>query len=357
MKNGIITLNGNENYGNRLQNYALQEYIKKIDENEIQTIWVKERFNVKKIIKKALICILAVFIKKFKMKYKKLERSSRIKEFTKQYINVKYIKENKIKKLDEEFEKYIIGSDQIWSPYSLKNDKICIGQFSNNKLISYAASLGMDKVDDLSNEMLKKYATKDKIEFLSIRENSGKEIIERNTKRNDVQVVIDPTMLLSNEEWRKIETKPKQLDSKKYILTYFLGKIPANYKQEIEKIAKENDCSIINILDSNDKFYTSNPQEFLYLEDNAFLICTDSFHSCVFAIIFDTPFLVFKREGSKYDMNTRITNLLDKFDLNNRYYNGKYEQEILKCDYQKANKILNEERKKSNEFLITALKS
>ena len=71
---------------------------------------------------------------------------------------------------------------------------------------------------------------------------------------------------------------PKQLKNDKYILNYFLGELSEQRKNEIERIAKENDCEIINILDKNGPYYETGPSEFLYLEQNAFLICTDSFH-------------------------------------------------------------------------------
>ena len=167
-------------------------------------------------------------------------------------------------------------------------------------------------------------------------------------------------MLLSAAEWNKIAKKPKQIDktkSKKYILNYFLGELSDKRRKQIEQIAKENNCFIINILDKNSPCYTSGPSEFLWLEKNAFLVCTDSFHSSVFAILFNTPFIVFNREEKNVDnMNSRIDTLLSKFKLEDRRYNGKkITKENLKHNYTEAYKILEKERKKSEEFLKKAL--
>ena len=121
-------------------------------------------------------------------------------------------------------------------------------------------------------------------------------------------------------------------------------------------MARENNCEIINILDKNSPFYQTGPSEFLYLEKNAFLICTDSFHSSVFAILYNRPFIVFEREQKGLEsMNSRIETLINKFNLKNRKFTGKITEENLQHDYTAAYEILEKERQKSNEFLKKAL--
>ena len=166
-------------------------------------------------------------------------------------------------------------------------------------------------------------------------------------------------MLLDVEQWDKISNRPKQLDSihgKRFILNYFLGDVSEIRKNEIDRVARENDCIIINILDKNDPFYNSGPSEFLYLEKNAFLICTDSFHSSVFALVYDRPFIVFEREDNVEKMNSRLNTLIQKFELENRYFNGKQiTKENLEHNYSQAYKILENERKKTYLFLEDTL--
>lgn len=162
-------------------------------------------------------------------------------------------------------------------------------------------------------------------------------------------------MLLTAEEWDKVSKRPKQLNTDKYILNYFLGELSEKRKKEINRIAKENNCEVINILDKNSPFYQTGPSEFLYLEKNAFLICTDSFHSCVFSIIYDRPFIVFDREDKNVSMNSRIETLLNKFELQNRKSNGSITENMLNHNYEKAYKILEKEKEKSEKFLKEAL--
>ena len=200
---------------------------------------------------------------------------------------------------------------------------------------------------------------KAKFKAISVREKVGENIIKKLTNRTDVEVLIDPTMLLNPEEWDIVAKRPKQIDllkNKKYILNYFLGELSENRKKEIERVAKENNCDIINILDKKSPFYQTGPSEFLYLEKNAFLICTDSFHSSVFAILYNNPFIVFSREGNGCEMNSRIETLLNKFKLENRMFNdNKIDIENLQLDYNNSYKILEKERIKSKKYLMKAL--
>ena len=140
-----------------------------------------------------------------------------------------------------------------------------------------------------------------------------------------------------------------------HILNYFLGNLSDERRNEINRVAKENSCEVINILDKESPFYECGPSEFLYLEKNAFLICTDSFHSSVFGILYNTPFLVFEREDNNASMNSRLDTLLSKFKLEDRRYKGKITKKDLKCDYKEAYKILDKERIKSMNFLRKAL--
>ena len=181
-------------------------------------------------------------------------------------------------------------------------------------------------------------------------------MLEDKIKRSDIEVLIDPTMLISADKWSSIANKPKMLNESKYILCYFLGELSDMRKNEIKRIAKENNYEIINILDKKDKYFTTGPSEFLYLEKNAELVCTDSFHSSVFAMLFNRPFIIFDREDSHANMNSRLETLISKFNLKNRKYNGeKITEENLNHDYSEAYKILEVEREKSKKFLEKAL--
>lgn len=359
----IVTLYANNNFGNKLQNYAVQEVIRNsfgYDTYTIINYYEKYKFimTVKDSLKKL-------------MHYKNyepvdMEREKKFKEFdtnitkSPREVSYRYPKA----KLNNMYDYFVVGSDQVWNQTTGRISQLFLLSFVNDssKKISFSASLGTDKLLDESKNQVKEYIS----DFgnISVREATAKKIIEELTERNDVEVLLDPTMSLTTDDWDKVCKKPIQMsassyENKKYILLYFLGKYTGERKNAIEKFASENDCKIINILDKNDEFYKCGPSEFIWLEKNAFMVCTDSFHSSVFAILYKRPFLVFNRDDGQKgvnEMNSRIDTLLSKFKLEGNYYNGKISKDILTKNYDYTDTILEEERKKTINFLKKAFK-
>lgn len=357
MKVAIITITNGQNYGNRLQNYAVQTVLKKnnINPETLLNLGEKETSAIEKVKNTIKNCI------KFLIKHKKFkvekEREKIFINFNKQYISFsdyKISNQNINKDILKYYDIFLCGSDQIWNPNYPENAIVnFLGFVNEKKKIAFAPSFGSDSIPVERKDKIKRWI--ENINYLSVREDQGKKIIEDLTGRKDVQVLVDPTMLLTAEEWDKVAKKPKQLKTDKYILNYFLGELSEKRKKEINRIAKENNCEVINILDKNSPFYQTGPSEFLYLEKNAFLICTDSFHSCVFSIIYDRPFIVFDREDKNVSMNSRIETLLNKFELQDRKSNGSITKNMLDHNYEKAYKILDKEKEKSEKFLKEAL--
>ena len=355
----IITLYGNYNYGNKLQNLALQNILSKycdvktynnVREDE-ETLNIKksyEKISLKMKIKKSLSKLKRKILKEntnnVLIKRKKLDN---FLEFSNKYIKLTEDKDN--------YDYYIIGSDQVWNPDFALSYNVNFGLFAktDSKVISYAASFGVNKIPNECKEIYKKGLNN--IKNISVREEAGAEIVKDLIGKNAL-VVVDPTMLLTAEEWRNMENKPKNTEGKKYILTYFLGKISDERKNFLEKIAEENNLEIINMLQITEpETYIAGPSEFLSYIDNASIVFTDSFHACVFSILFKRPFYVLNREDHSGNMSSRLDTLLSKFKLEDRKLNS-YENKVsFAIDYSHTDKILEEERKKSDEFLRKAL--
>lgn len=354
-KVGIITINDNTNIGNRLQNYATNEFLMQ------QGLYAENIVNFSKFNEnsnglKNMIHILKEFI----CSQKKYKRRKKFEKFNYDYIkNSKYVLNRKCNlfKLNNHYDYFLVGSDQVWNyKFGWATDNDFLTFANKEKRISFAASFG---INEISND-LKEYYKKNLEQFkaISVREERGKEIIKELTGRKDTVVLLDPTMLIPIERWNDVMKKPKMLDKlhgKKYILEYFLGNLSENRKKEIKRISKESNCEIIDILDEKSPFYLCGPSEFVYLEKNAFLICTDSFHSTVFAILFNRPFVVFDREDKEVKMNSRLETLLNKFGLNNRWFENKIDIQMLKANYE-INSILENERKKAQNFIENAIK-
>ena len=350
IKIGIITINDYNNYGNRLQNYAVQSVIEKINNSNINIITIVngKKYNfikgeIKKIIK-------IIIMKKGYKRHLNFFKFNKNILFSRNIVDYSHIPNN----LNSEYNYFIVGSDQVWNPnFDRLSDVDLLSFVEPSKRISFSASFGISELPKQYHEKVKKELSKFKA--ISVREDAGKKIIEDVVGRNDVEVLVDPTMLLNADEWDKVSKKPKMLKNDKFILNYFLGELSEQRKNEINRVAKENDCEVINILDKNSPFYECGPSEFLYLEKHAFLICTDSFHSSVFAILYNRPFIVFDREDNIVSMNSRLETLLSKFKLENRKYSGTITKNDLSCNYQEAYKILDKEKEKSIKWLKKAL--
>lgn len=347
-KIALITIY-DSNYGNRLQNYAAFHILNKLN-FKVKSI-KNEKLHVRKYIKSRSKHYLKILIRKrYRNKcinFAKFNKNISITFFYKKtyfYNNM----------LNKKYNYYIVGSDQVWNPTFGRLSNLDLLTFTDSKnKIAFSASFGISELPKQYHEKAKKELSKFKA--ISVREDAGKKIIEDVVGRNDVEVLVDPTMLLTADEWDKVSKKPKMLKNDKFILNYFLGELSEQRKNEINRVAKENDCEVINILDKNSPFYECGPSEFLYLEKHAFLICTDSFHSSVFAILYNRPFIVFDREDNIVSMNSRLETLLSKFKLENRKYSGTITKNDLSCNYQEAYKILDKEKEKSIKWLKKAL--
>ena len=339
-KVGILTLNGNRNYGNKLQNYATIKVLESINLSP-NTIWFKKRLKTK--IKDEIKYIFPV--------RKKDVRCRKFEKFTRMHLKRIYVTNDK---LNNRFDHFIVGSDQVWNyEFGTFTDDYFLPFSNREKNIAYSASFGVNKISPEYMEKFKKGLNNFK--FISVREDAGKDIVDTMVQNENTLVLIDPTMMLSANQWDVIARKPTKSVPDKYILNYFLGDFTEERKQEIEKIALEYKCKVINLLDRDSDFYTSGPSEFLYLEKNAFLICTDSFHASVFAIIYNRPFVVFSRKEQELsNMDSRIETLISKFKLKNRKYEKQITKENLNHDYSYAYEILKNEREKTLKFLTKA---
>ncbi|MBQ3325775.1 polysaccharide pyruvyl transferase family protein [Candidatus Saccharibacteria bacterium] len=355
-KVGIFTIQDSDNYGNRLQNFALQETIKQLG-FECYSFANYRRTNFQDSKIKIIIIKNLVKFKSFIGNLLNHKRFNNFKVFNK---NIEYydkeVDYNNYQRIFNDFDYIVAGSDQVWNRDILRLSNVDLLEgIPRKKCVAYAASFGTTSVQDNCKNILKKNLVG--FNFISVRETAGKEIIKSVANIKNVDVLVDPTMLIDCKEWEKLAEKPDGIDDKKYILNYFLSPLSDKNREIINKFASEKNWEIIDILDKKNPFYKSGPAEFLWLEKNAELICTDSFHSSVFALLFGRPFLVFNREDKLADMSSRLDTLLERFGLKERRFNGVITDDILNCDYDEAYKILGNERKKSLKFLGEALKN
>jgi hypothetical protein len=271
-------------------------------------------------------------------------RSKKFNIFTLKNIPFQFL--NSTDELND-FDYIFIGSDQIWNAEIVTPTEFEYGQMADSdRVICISPSFG---VEGFSKEIEQKIAGYlQKLNHLNVREHSGANIIKRLTGK-DVPVFIDPTLMLDASDWEKLEKKPKNLiGKKKYILKYFLGDETQESIDDTEMLARENDLEVIKFLDKSDLWaYVTGPAEFLYLIHNAEIVLTDSFHACVFSILFRRPFWAYSRTGEK--MNSRLDTLFKILNLDNRFEHNK--NKPFEIDYSRVDGALHDERAKVNSFL------
>lgn len=357
MKNiGIISFHRAINYGAVLQSYALSECIKKLGCNPI---YIDHRnYRIEKVLdynfsdvfkpRKMISFLINSFI--YIKKIKKFDR------FISEHLNVDnnlnlndLISKNKLQK----YYSFITGSDQVWNFKSSNFDKAYFLNFVDvsSKKNSYAASFGFE---NLPNEYIEEYQ-KLLIDFnhITVREKQGASIIKKILNR-DAEIVLDPTLLLSKQDWMKISTSYK--NKKDYILIYQL----ANSKRLVNcaiELSKILNCEVIYIGDSLLKKYNVtyaravSPETFIGLFINAKYIFTNSFHGIAFSINFNKQFVAECLPNS-LNTNSRLDNILTTFDLKDRLLRDNNINQILNSiDYDNVNNILKCERNKSIKLL------
>ncbi len=358
MKIGIITIYDLLNYGNRLQNYATTRVLHELG-GETETLILKEytlRDVIKIVLGKNNVGLNWNWKQETDEYYNDLDEAEKEKynnfyQFT--YDNMtlrKMVYFNFLPfVIDSKYDYFITGSDQVWNPYIAQAKDWEFLLFSSpKKRISFSASFGLDSIpyDQRIVDALNDFKA------LSVREEAGAKIIKDLTGR-DAVVLVDPTMLLSSEEWRNLAKKPRG-GEEGYILTYFLSPKNNEAAKELDEIRDGRE--VYELLNPEDQVCrTAGPSEFLWLFDHADFILTDSFHACVFSFLFNKPFIVYERNWDGGNMNSRLETLLQKFHLERKYANSGLENDIWEHDYEEGYKQLEIEREKAKNFLKKAL--
>lgn len=357
MKVGIVTIPDITNYGNRLQNYAASQVLKNYFHCDVVSLvsykekpFEKRNFvlEVKNFLARQL-CIFPHFAENYFGC--EMTRWANFYKWNKKNISERNFYEYPClpDSVNDEYDMFFAGSDQIWNYRfsGTKYDDYFLKFASEKKRVAICASFGVEYVPDEWKQIyidgLSNFA------HISVREDAGAKIVSELIDR-DVPVLIDPTMMLSKEEWLNVSKKPRVDCKKPYVLKYYLGDETKDDKFEIW--AKQNGYEIYELLNKNyPELYSAGPGEFISLISNATMVCSDSFHCIVFSIIFSKPFIVYARQGKEDYMTSRLDTLLNKFGLKNRWNHFLKTEDYLKCDYSLVPFLLKEEQKKFLDYL------
>lgn len=373
MKIGILTLPLHSNYGGILQAYALQLVLERMGYNVIHLNgkmgkYYFPRWRLPLIYLKRLILKYLLFKKNiqifFEEKNYKLNLliNRDIDKFINQYI---HISNKELKRLPNNFvDIIIVGSDQIWrgsyKSNNLHNAYLKFAKKWDIKRIAYAPSFGKKELEyrnkDISvcKNLLKRF------DAVSVREISGV-ILCKEYFNIDAELVLDPTMLLYVSDYTQLFDDIIREKEEGILYAYILDDhqekniiiedLQKRYSLKINKISPEPGKN------NTSKYMNARPSVEMWIKSfyDAKFIFTDSYHGCIFSILFNIPFIAFCNTNRGSD---RFVSLLSSFNLESRMVyssNDYFNKQIEEINWIRINKKLGDMRNHSLQFLTNAL--
>lgn len=362
---GIISYNiycNFTNYGSALQSWALTQAIEKLgchaklvdycpdilaDKdplNPLENMWDKDEESRR-------MCELTM--PAIRINYEKFDRfyHDRFDKTKKKYTSDNF---NEII-ADEGLDGFVCGSDTIFCPDEFGIDD---GYYANYECmrgdsVAYAASFGDPHFTDESYQLLN--ARLQNFKAFGLREKLMIPYVKDHTSV-PVQKVVDPTLLLTSEDYDRIAEK--RIIPEKYLLLYERRYNPT-MTEYAEKLAEKNGWKIVDISlratnaeRGHQMFYEAGVEEFLSLVKYAEYVVTNSFHGMIFSVQYRRPFVVFSRE----QCDTKIEELLALFNLSDRMIVNGTESFCDVIDYDAVHSNIEASRKESIHFLTMELK-
>lgn len=378
MKIAILTQPLHNNYGGLLQAYALQTTLKRMGHD----VWIinrdfKKKYRgleatkwfIKKILGRTQECLSKV------IDFPNQEEQKIISTFTSEFvrkniypISKKISNPRQLRKLaNDGFECFIVGSDQVWrlsySPCLTNYYLDFVKNKENIKRISYAASFGLEEwhypesLTVICKQLIKKF------DAVSVREDSAVQLCN-NFLNVEAQHLIDPTLLLRKEDYINLISTENEPKSPGDLFYYILDE--SEPKQKLIELCSDAlkltpftvfPAKIFSRKNQIERCIFPPVTKWLKAFDDAKFVITDSFHGCVFSILFNIPFIVIantERGLSRFTSFLRLYNLLDRLIINSEDCNHNFRNSVI--DWSEVNNKLEKERSKSTYFLNYNLK-
>ncbi len=370
---GIVTIQRSLiNYGAALQVYALWRYIKSLGYDcEVVDIlrpchsqykYSSEFGERKPSLRANIINFIRHLIgenRQFKNRESLFAGFNNQLEYSGQYRSLRELYNN-----PPVYDVCVTGSDQVWNPNMPFHNGVYFWDFykGNSKKVSYASSFGIDSLpkgyEEDYTKWLKGY------DAISVRENSGTDIVKALTGKESV-VVLDPVFLLSKEEWKACETKVENVPSN-YVFIYLVH-YDVNIINKAKRFAIAKNMPLYVVLSARklvadrgvNQLVDVGPREWLYLMNHADYVLTDSFHGTSLSIIMQKPFVTFVNLAN--NTNGRIMTILDSLDLASRIISTESGDEIVSERFQYDTRVvkgkLEELTEQSKYYIESALSS
>ncbi|MBO5172488.1 MAG: polysaccharide pyruvyl transferase family protein [Bacteroidaceae bacterium] len=333
----LLTIHWGQSYGAVMQTYATSKLLEKYGHNVTVINIINPRLKWLYTKLRAFLCIIIGYqFLRFKKRYFPNLTSRRYSLKSTNLNDVDYV---------------VVGSDQVWNrdittpmdlQFFLKD--CCV------KKVSLSSSFGKNVWTEDSEYTLQVKELLNSFDALSVREYSGKEILEK-TFGIESTVLVDPTLAYGNFEDLVLDNNPK-----KHIYTFFVNQI-SNYEKIVNEISAQTGLDVFR--HTKFSYYLKNgPRHWLTYIKNSSCVITDSFHGVAFSIIFKKDFYVLCGEANKFD---RVLNLLSLLGLEDRYISSieEYEKKknsICEINYEAVFHKLSVEQKRYGDFIQRYIK-
>lgn len=367
MKTSILTFHESNNSGALLQAYALQTVLSRLSQESCDILNYHSKYKALNYSVRFNKNLLVFFNKLLSLPLQKNIQKNAV-QFRKEYLNITnkvYKSPKEMIELNNKYDKFFCGSDQVWNPVNTGADDTYFLSFvtDKQKIVSYAPSIALSQIPNEYVDFLTENINR--FHYLSVREKSGREIIKNLTGRN-AKWVLDPTLLLKKNEWNIISKKPNI--NKPYIFVYYISYIP-ELIDFVSKLKKKTGFDVIvsvktvrDIFVCSMKGFTAkiiSTQEFVGCIANAEYIVTNSFHGTAFSVNYEKEFFTFGNKKGLSKANSRITDFLDKFGLIERFISNNSTVatcvENSKIEYSDVSEYLATEREDSLSYITNAL--
>lgn len=353
MRIGILSLVLHTNYGGILQAYALQTVLERMG-HDVFILTRNRSINYsvynqlisygRTFIKKYLLHRDAEFVNLKKMEIERLEHEQYTKDFIEKYINTRIIGKlnwDSVSDLDA----IVVGSDQVWrSGYfrghwntGIEDAFLSFLEGKTLKRIAYAASFGTDEWEYNYEETIECRRLIQMFDAVSVREESGILLCKEKLFRDNAKCVLDPTLLLSKDDYLGLIKNSTVEASKGNLMCYVLD-MTEDKQNLIEQIAHSRGLTpftansrVEDLTAPHNERIQPPLEQWLQGFIDADFIVTDSFHACIFSIIFNKPFVVvgnYNRGLSRFKTLLSLFGLTDHLILSNGDYNDCIEYNI-----------------------------
>lgn len=364
-KVGILTFHNSYNCGSMLESYAIQNVIKNLNmeceiidfSNDGQRLLYSPLYrcsNIKNILRNIMI---------FPGLRRIIRNNKKYEEFKKTNFNLSEKQFHNADQLDDKnYAAIVAGSDQIWN-ITLEDgdDAYFLPWVKNAKKIAYAPSFGAKNILKYSKDIEKYKNYLRDFDSLSIREYNGKKWI-KDLINKEVDVLLDPTLLLNSSDYEKIEFKDNKINNK-YIF-FYCPSFNSKICEFVKKVAEKYNLNVY--VWSTKSYYIKrvwkygfklplfeNPSMYLNMIKNAELVITTSYHGTIFSTIYRKKFLTIKN-GEMYGDDDRVITLLDQMNMKDRLFSFNFDDSVdylAPVDYTSYENNIKKLQEKSIEYL------